>query len=1575
MFRPTPFHRSPERRVQIRIGGLAVLLVQMVFVVVTAAGEPPEVAIRQSDARSVQLNIRIPELTITQVTVEGQTFDRIRIPTVLGMAEVGDPNLPVLRKLVAIPDCEDVRVDYRVVNESWRDNIRVVPVRQWDEKGEYTPLRLNDAVYNGYEAFPGQIVHLPQVGRIRDQRVALVEFQPLQYFGGENRLRVIEEVEITLTFRNAHGPMQTNAGPLQQTLEAVLVNGKGPSTLSPRARYGAGAQGKALGTVTWVGGSSPEKVAACISKCGADYLIIATNDLPADLIDDLAEERAGFNGLNVAIARLEQIDPMPTVEYDQTAELIKTVIQIVYDDASAAHMADGHLGYVLLLGDAWDADDEILLPSYYGYGEFPSDAYYSFLAGDDEFADILLGRIPVNNYEDTGESPQLFNVVSKILDYNREPGDPVKNQMFQGDVDGVDVPDYTQIVDDVFPDYVTNLDFMFRDIYPEGDTYSDLFSSEIVARINEENPSLIAGYGHGDPMYFGNAFFPWHYDVDLINTFPSLFLMSGCGLGRFDNVVTPGHSCLQEGDVDPCDCIAEALLVQSAGSIGTIAFSFGSVSANAGIAAYHGFYRAIFEENAFSLGEILATIKMLYSTGQVPLYLSLFGDPAVNIMWEESSGADVDLCIRKSNIWFTDKTENYFDVNETVLLNAVVENLGDDDAIGAIIEAWDGDPDEPGSTLLGSQYLTTIPSHGGSLDVLLPIDFQEPGYRDVHVRVAVSLMAELTLKNNEVILHCSVFDYPDGFPVDVPISIHNRPVAADLDPDLPGLEILFSSGGSLICVDSAGNERWNYQYSVPTFSRRLTPCVGAVYKDNRQCCVLQDANVLRVLDGLTGEVLDEIPFGGLNDNIWGQVMVLADLIPDDETVEIVVLYAEVSSTAVKAYSLYQHEGEFLRWSYTVISSSSRGELGVGDLDGDGDLEVVAIVQDSDPDANKIGIIQAPSEVDGPPPTGEIITLGTGESNRWSLALIQDAPGSGGLDILATSADGEHRVSRLASDGTIVYDNGPPLVADFHFSIADLDGDGDHEIVAAGGDQLWILGADSDDWSGNLVVQVADACFEGVPLTADIDGDGDLEILAISQTEPGYHLLTFDHQGNIADVPHVFFGDSDPHFIVEDVNEDGIFDAVVGSSDLYLHVIPIGTASGRDGWMQAHMDLSQSNRLFQPLAGIYANDVSLSHEVRVVDSVTFNENVYLGAGTDVRIEDGLTVQATKQFRAIGGETVPVTFYSVDEPQVPGSWDGLSFTNDCVTTMANCQVSGAVHGIYNLGSIDLSVSRIDFCSVGGIVCFGSSSAGQLQDLVVSNNDDFGILVQGTHAITISGCTISYNEHAGVRCVQSSPTITECELLFNQAGLNCRERSGPQVTHSLIYGNVDGVAVNGNSRPGLGVGFCHGNNIITGNTHLHISNLNEDQVHAVYAQFNYWDGATGPKPGKFMGNVIYEPFLTEPPSRRDMGKSASDDIAAEKSLPTSYRLGHPYPNPFNPTTTIRFEVPGNGGHVSLAIFDLKGRRITSLVNGQVPAGYHEVVWSGMDDTGRRVSSGVYFTHMQAGEVVETHKLVLAK
>jgi hypothetical protein len=103
--------------------------------------------------------------------------------------------------------------------------------------------------------------------------------------------------------------------------------------------------------------------------------------------------------------------------------------------------------------------------------------------------------------------------------------------------------------------------------------------------------------------------------------------------------------------------------------------------------------------------------------------------------------------------------------------------------------------------------------------------------------------------------------------------------------------------------------------------------------------------------------------------------------------------------------------------------------------------------------------------------------------------------------------------------------------------------------------------------------------------------------------------------------------------------------------------------------------------------------------------------------------------------------------------------------------------------------------------------------------------------------------------------------------------------------------------------------------------------------------------------------------------------DDFTPGAPLPVAARLLPNHPNPFNPSTTVRFDLK-RPGSVELSIFDAQGRLVRTLARSEhFASGRHELRWNGDDDAGRRVASGVYYLKLIAGSTVDSQRLVMVK
>lgn len=104
--------------------------------------------------------------------------------------------------------------------------------------------------------------------------------------------------------------------------------------------------------------------------------------------------------------------------------------------------------------------------------------------------------------------------------------------------------------------------------------------------------------------------------------------------------------------------------------------------------------------------------------------------------------------------------------------------------------------------------------------------------------------------------------------------------------------------------------------------------------------------------------------------------------------------------------------------------------------------------------------------------------------------------------------------------------------------------------------------------------------------------------------------------------------------------------------------------------------------------------------------------------------------------------------------------------------------------------------------------------------------------------------------------------------------------------------------------------------------------------------------------------------------------DDVSVEKdkTLPAEFAILGCFPNPFNPETTIEYNLPGEV-FVELSVYSVSGQKVRQLVHNKKSAGKHTAVWDGCDENGMRVSSGIYISHLKMGNTITSGRMVMVK
>jgi len=123
-----------------------------------------------------------------------------------------------------------------------------------------------------------------------------------------------------------------------------------------------------------------------------------------------------------------------------------------------------------------------------------------------------------------------------------------------------------------------------------------------------------------------------------------------------------------------------------------------------------------------------------------------------------------------------------------------------------------------------------------------------------------------------------------------------------------------------------------------------------------------------------------------------------------------------------------------------------------------------------------------------------------------------------------------------------------------------------------------------------------------------------------------------------------------------------------------------------------------------------------------------------------------------------------------------------------------------------------------------------------------------------------------------------------------------------------------------------------------------------------------------GRTQDNICYFDNISFSPSN-----SVGVDNRSE-TLPQRFALEQNFPNPFNPITTLRYELPEDS-FVDVTVYDMLGNVVSNLVNANQSSGYKSVQWNATNNQGQPVSAGVYLYKIQAGDFVDTKKMILLK
>jgi hypothetical protein len=290
------------------------------------------------------------------------------------------------------------------------------------------------------------------------------------------------------------------------------------------------------------------------------------------------------------------------------------------------------------------------------------------------------------------------------------------------------------------------------------------------------------------------------------------------------------------------------------------------------------------------------------------------------------------------------------------------------------------------------------------------------------------------------------------------------------------------------------------------------------------------------------------------------------------------------------------------------------------------------------------------------------------------------------------------------------------------------------------------------------------------------------------------------------------------------------------------------------------------------------------------------------------------------------------------------------------------------------------------------------------ITQGGDYYTFMINGGSRALIRDNQFTYNirnvpgnNKSVIRTDNSRPLITRNNFTIN-GGISCivLYSGDAEIVNNIMYGNARGIC----TITGMGTAK---NNIIVASW--------EYGVYGTWTELNYNDVydnnpdylSANPGPGSISADPLFNPDYTpglgspcidagdpairynDPDgSRNDIGmywygaspapQEMAMPMAKPASVPLTFALDQNHPNPFNPTTTIAFTVPA-AGRVNLDVFNVLGQHVRCLLDEDIEAGAHSIIWDGKDGDGRSVASGIYLYRLRAGKDVESKKMVLLK
>ena len=630
----------------------------------------------------------------------------------------------------------------------------------------------------------------------------------------------------------------------------------------------------------------------------------------------------------------------------------------------------------------------------------------------------------------------------------------------------------------------------------------------------------------------------------------------------------------------------------------------------------------------------------------------------------------------------------------------------------------------------------------------------------------------------------------------------------------------------------------------------------------------------------------------------------------------------------------------------------------GDIDGDGVNEIVATSRNNT--TGNIGELYA-YELDGSPCSGFPVTLAGGGTLNACLA---DLDNDNSLEILVNVRNSPNGwVYAYHGDGTLV--DGWPADLDYvpgaSISVADLDNNGTNEVIALSYNSLFAFDASGNTLDGFPFTEAGTTISYSQPTIYDMDGDGDKEILYGACTDTGGKVFAFHHDGSqVANWPQLTESWVFGTVALGDIDQDGALDVVVGDQVSSQEAANYIYAWDLEGNL---LDNFPAGPTFAIYSQVAIADIDGDNQVEIM----IDDNRF-GVGYECYNHDGTHADG---WPLVCGTSMYSTTMTMTPVIADLNNDGYLNITGAATDVMDWVVEAYVWDTTTIWNPDLAYSVIDGFNVrhdGAYPVAAESEAPincvaeieNINDIIFnwdpaanSDPESYNIYLNETIITNISSTQFTYEaQPEGIYNFTISALYTDGSF-SNPTPFNQVEIIFP-TPENLSYEILDDPAVE------LAWDFNRG-----------------------FENFKiYRDGIEIGQPGTNSYTDItvesgesYEYYITAVYSG-GYESTASNTIVVEvlgsdqdTTPELTSKLNGIYPNPFNPSTNISFDLAQNG-QVSLEIYNARGALVQTLLDEQLTTGSYTINWNA-----ENCASGIYLIQLKTSGKIQVKKAVLLK